>query len=877
MKKTFFLIFGELLMNSLFCSSFDAKPFSFNPRILDKNSIVNCSSMNIPLENENQRIILSNDGHLFSNNKRIRIYGTNLSTIPSKKDATFWAETLASQGFNCVRFHHYDADWTNCFLRYDSTGKYSYNWEKIDDFDYFYNELKRVGIYTNMNLLTGRNPKSPNGMPKELDFLGWKERHALGFWNENALENQKEYARTILTHKNPYTNSSLAQDYATAIIEINNENGLLASYYNGYLDLYPKNVMQEMEDKWNDFLTKNDYSFKTLQDEFNQSIQKGEKIISYNSKPNLERHEGASATLLQLNDTTTIKVNSNGKEGWHVQLCYNSGKIQKDKIYTLSFKAKASKSCEISLSLMNNHEPWHSIGLQKNLKLDTKYQDFEFVFAANSDDEKSRVAFSNMGFLKGTNIDIKNISFYEGGKIENVKKGSKHNSVAFPTFNEYRDFPSLYKKIVTNFLYEIENEYWEEMRSFIKEELNAKPLLMGTICGCSTQGLMNKFDIIDSHAYWHHPIFHGSSWDNANYSVQNENMATSKTGGVLSSLAIQRIYGKPFSVTEYDFPYPNQFSSQMMPMIASYASFQDWDCLFNFAYEFSAKDSKKAKINGYFDQANTPSKVSSNFIAARIFREFLVQPANHKIFVEIDKKTELERLPSLISAWNFSDAKMIGIPLEVALVHQVGVNYFDSKNELKTNLVQNEIFEIKNKIENGQDLLTDTNEILWNSKNGDFIVNSKKAFVNVSQLPKQNDLFSNDLLKIQFTPKDDFCVVSGVEVQKNHYAIFSCSWSGNQNEKLRKYGEKPNKNNFNIIRENVPLTSDVFWNIKKPAVALASEGILSIKSNRQVKLFTLTTDGTRKNQVNCLNNNLEKTDFLMERNCGSLWYELILE
>lgn len=902
----------------------NVKPFVFNPRITAENSIANCSKMNTPIVDKNQRIKLSDDGHLQVDGKRIRIYGTNISSIPSKKDAQFWAQTLASQGYNCIRIHHHDSSWANCFLKYDSNGKHSINFQKLDDFDYFVNELKKVGIYVNINLLVGRDSKSVNGMPSELNSLGWKERHALGFWNEDALQMQRDYAEAMLNHKNPYTNITYAQDPATAIVEVNNENGLMASFYNRYLDLYPKSVLQELEDKWNLWLKNHNYSKDSLLNQFNKNYLIEETILHKNSVAYIEQHETAKANFTQGKGKITTKITKNGKENWHIQIDFNTKEILAQQVYTLKFAAKANKDCEISVSLMQDHEDWQNLGFTKNIKLTNQYENFEFIIIPNQNDTKSRLTFGNLGFSEGTTVDIKDISLVKGGNVIIVKDGTKENSVEFPSFDEYQSFPYEYKKLIINFLYDTENEYWTKMRTFIKEDLKSQSLLMGTICSCTTQGLMNNFDIIDAHAYWHHPVFPGADWDNSNYFVQNENMASSKTGGFLSDLAIQRVYGKPFSVSEFDMPYPNQFSSELMPMVSSFASFQDWDCLFNFCFEITEKNSNKAKITGFFDQANNPSKNAANMVASRIFRNFLVKSAKTDIYSSRSMKDEIENMPNIENAWSFSDSKMTGIPLEFALVHKVGIFYADKNSDLQNTVENNkkknknlfyvsemsaELEKIKMTIEDAsEDLMSDTNEIIWNAKLEKFIVKSENCFVNVSQnyqtdnfhksqnalkqkniVNSENEILENTIMnvKISFKPKDDFCVVAGAKTEKNKFAIFSCSWSCNSNEKLYKYGkgEKPNKEKFNIIRQNVPLTTgNDFSKMKEPSLALGSEGSLFVNSKNGSKLFALNADGTKKSETmpiksektNAKNDtNIQiQTEFLLERNLDSLWYEL---
>jgi hypothetical protein len=891
-----------------------AEPFDFSPRIVAEGTAADCSSMNTPIT-EKQRITVSKDGHLECGGKRIRIFGTNISSIPPKSEAAYWAKVLSSQGFNCIRWHHFDSTWTNCFLLYSENGKPSYNWQKIDDFDYFYNELKKVGIYSDINMLVGRDYKTAEGFPRELSNLGWKEKHALGFWNEAALNLQKDYAKTILTHKNPYTGFAYTEDPATAIIEINNENGLLMSYENGTLDKYPSSVIQELEDKYNDWLKKKNYTLSSLQSQFNRIEQPGKALISNDAQFYLEQHEGAQAKIENKNNGFEIKIEKNGMQSWHVQVTQGEWPVQNDKIYTLSFKAKASRPSTVNVSVMMARHLWKDLNFSENIQLTTKEQTFTYTISTFTTDKTARLNISNMGFAEGTKFTFKDISLVEGGSEILIHEGAKKGTVQLPKFSRLSKNPPEYKKIVLEFLYDTEQIYWHAMNTYIKNELSAKALTMGTICGTTTQGIMDEFDIIDSHAYWHHPVFPEKDWDMSRYYVTNEDMATSKTGGILTDLGVQRVYGKPFSVTEYDLPYPNQYSSEMLPMVASYASLQDWDCLFSFAYELSQKD-KKYRVNGYFDQGNNPSKTPANIVASRIFRNYLVEPAREKVYVLRDRKSEIDSLPKT-NAWDFTSASILNIPIELGLVHQIGVfyskdGYNSMMNSVGGNLVlasekRAEVELLQSHIDQGKDVLSDTGEILWNAAKGNFIVHAKKAFVTVAHTSEngavtgQKESSSKTETSyspyISFNPKDDFSVVFGAEYKRDKFAIYSCSWSGNYYADFRDYNEKKHNNieKFRIVRENINLTTDKTLGIGN-AFTLASEGtlILQALSPQEMasvrnplldlpsvyqctyRLFKLNADGTRANEVTGLTtlSTLPQTMFPMNRNDGTLWYEL---
>ena len=50
------------------------------------------------------------------------------------------------------------------------------------------------------------------------------------------IEQQRDFARALLTHVNPFTGLAYTADPAVAFIEINNENGLMSEWNGGSLD-----------------------------------------------------------------------------------------------------------------------------------------------------------------------------------------------------------------------------------------------------------------------------------------------------------------------------------------------------------------------------------------------------------------------------------------------------------------------------------------------------------------------------------------------------------------------------------------------------------------------------------------------------------------
>ena len=85
MKNLFVFILSVFCCVSAFCAEFTQidNSFPFYNFGFDKNSKISAFNLNTPITSENDRILVSDDGHLKANNQRIRIFGTNLSNIPA--------------------------------------------------------------------------------------------------------------------------------------------------------------------------------------------------------------------------------------------------------------------------------------------------------------------------------------------------------------------------------------------------------------------------------------------------------------------------------------------------------------------------------------------------------------------------------------------------------------------------------------------------------------------------------------------------------------------------------------------------------------------------------------------------------------------------
>ena len=195
-------------------------------------------------------------GHLVKpDGSRLRLWGVHLTDwsrgsvlLPPKEDAPMWAQTLARYGVNCVRLHFLDLDAPRGIIAADGNDSRRFDPQQLDRLDFLVSELKKRGIYVDLNLNVGRSYKSGDGV-HDFDKIRWGK--GLTLYDPRLIELEKDYAKQILTHVNPYTKTEYRNEPAVAIVEILNENGLWVGF-NGPTPYYD----EELTAQYNTWLKK---------------------------------------------------------------------------------------------------------------------------------------------------------------------------------------------------------------------------------------------------------------------------------------------------------------------------------------------------------------------------------------------------------------------------------------------------------------------------------------------------------------------------------------------------------------------------------------------------------------------------------------------
>lgn len=243
---------------------------------LDTDSPANVGKLVLDAPAGKHGFVTVKDGDLFfEDGVRARFWGTNLcfsSCFPTKEQAEMIAGRLAFFGFNAVRLHHMDFFFEPNGIFKDirpgwddpqkkKTGVLSP--AQLDRLDYLIYQLKNHGIYVDMNLLVARNFTKADGVQNAKKFRIAAKPASM--FDPKLIELQKQYARDLLTHYNPYTRSRYCDDPVIALVEITNENSIFDFWKWDRLntrirgakkDPIPEYYTAQLDSKWENWLKK---------------------------------------------------------------------------------------------------------------------------------------------------------------------------------------------------------------------------------------------------------------------------------------------------------------------------------------------------------------------------------------------------------------------------------------------------------------------------------------------------------------------------------------------------------------------------------------------------------------------------------------------
>lgn len=640
-------LFGLVLTFVATAGAQDMVPFPIAPN-LDASPIALRSE---PIT-EARRVSVR-EGRFVAAGQRVRIWGVNTcfaGNFPTHEQAQQTAARLAALGVNSIRFHHMDTAvwphglWQAKGREWESSQATRLSDEALERLDYFLDQLARRGIYANLNLHVGRSHSRALKLPA-CDQTPQYDK-IVGLFTPELIEAQKKYARDLLGHVNPYRKMTYAADPAVAFVEISNEDSFfmwdgeeqlrkLAPYYAA--------ILRGQYVSW----LRNQYqTTAALREAWGKGlVPLGENVLPalaqrQDKNPRawfLEQHNGCQAELRDLPaGALAIEVKQADGVDWHLQINCRGLSLKKGQYYTVSLQAKAEKPCRVILSAGQAHEPWGNLGLYQEVTI----QDgpIRVGFTATRSDDNARIGL--IFGKSGASFRIADVQLRTGG-MEGLAEGESLEKGTVALFGQAE--PPARTRDRLEFLAATEKAYFDGMRRFIRVELGSRALVTGT-CGFGVLAVQAQrdMDYIDGHAYWNHPHFPGRPWDGGNWLVEQQAMSDHPERATLPRLGGERLAGKPYTVSEYNHPAPQDAQAQCVPMAASWAAAQDWDGLWFFAYCHDA-NLPTDRLSSFFDMIGNPAKTGFLACGAAIFRDGAIAPLSASALVAVRDPVALQR------------------------------------------------------------------------------------------------------------------------------------------------------------------------------------------------------------------------------------------
>ncbi len=248
-----------------------------------------------------------------------------------------------------------------------------------------------------------------------------------------------------------------------------------------------------------------------------------------------------------------------------------------------------------------------------------------------------------------------------------------HPGEAF-SLTQRQDFDETPKEVFyaeAAFYTHVETGFFEGMRSYLKQTLGVKSPIIGTndhtyfIPGMPLLRSTSRMDIVDAHVYWQHPAISGK---------RDTPMVNDPQHSIAIKLTRSTLLNKPFTVSEVNEPFPSDYEAEMIPILAAYGAFQDWDGIFIYTFEPKVSGQWKLVIGDHFDLAEDPVKIAQIPVGALLFLRHDVESAR-QIIERTYSREQIDE--SMRLAQSESPYYTPGFPLSLPLEHGSRIRCLD--------------------------------------------------------------------------------------------------------------------------------------------------------------------------------------------------------
>ncbi len=223
------------------------------------------------------------------------------------------------------------------------------------------------------------------------------------------------------------------------------------------------------------------------------------------------------------------------------------------------------------------------------------------------------------------------------------------------------------------FFSELESGFFKEMSSYLRNGLGVKCALIATAdhshsgSGYPLETDARQLDIMDGHDYWRHPSVPP---------FRHSPMVNEPFNSTVVELSRTAMAGKPYTVSEVNEPWPNQFACEAIPILAAYGGFQGWSGIMWYTFEPKRSADWQPVLTDAFDMSHDPIKMPEMAAGALMFLRGDIEPARETVERSYTRE---EVWDSRLLAGTNRPYFTPGFPLSVPLLHASRIQSFEGQ------------------------------------------------------------------------------------------------------------------------------------------------------------------------------------------------------
>jgi hypothetical protein len=394
------------------------------------------------------------------------------------------------------------------------------------------------------------------------------------------------------------------------------------------------------------------------------------------------------------------------------------------------------------------------------------------------------------------------------------------------------------KRDTHRFLYDVQDAYYQGMLSFLREMGLKCPVTGSNHWTGDTADLhVNaRLDYMDRHSYWTHPE------REYNYirgqGIQAKPMVRSGWGGHIGEDAARRVFGKPYTISEWHNPLPNPYRAEGTPLMAAYACLHDWHPM-HYAY-WGGRAAEADTINS-FEVMFDPTQMNLLPVSALMF---------HRRDFREDTTGYFEPVPA--------EQAMVPSPAptprpQAALVGKYGLAFLDGAVPAR-----NDVRILKRALESDGVYAAVTGEMTWDTGEGLVVLDSPRSQGIVGFIGRGR----TETRSLIFEMNSEFGVVlaaslTGEPLEQSARILVSTSGDAR----------------FTDVRISGGFT-EIERTGRFPFLMQPVEGRLTLKTQAPVRVYGLSPGGRRKAEVKTAFGP-DGTTFRLEAGQKAMHYEIV--